>query len=652
MTKEDLEYGKVPLGNPLDSNTLPAFYPHTGDVEELILTSSTRVNFFADKDWDKKLGTNGVFAYITNDLVKKIDGKIYWHGRLNDIVKRFGERVDLKKIEDVAAEIIQPVSCIMIKKRIALFYQSDHDNISQLLSNHMRLKLKKSEFPDDIKRIDFLPTCDHGKVSKKKLKELYKDIIKEDNRKESAEEIFLETLNQMFNLKLEKPFPEIPSDEHDGVVKRAKHDIDSTFQQIGGSSFDALRIVMKIEDRMNSMSNALLPKLLDNQNTIKDVFAYLKGLNLKVKNGDAENIVNYVNNTSRYKNFSIQKKFDLKKCVDSTPSLISINDQKNYIVVGSHSGELITIDADNLSIMSNINLNDRIECEASQLKDSAIVVGCYDGYLYCVDILSKEENSIKFKYNSGAMIKSKPLIVNNEFIIFGNYNYEENLRCISVKGESQELKWSKLVGMSGIMANILQIDAESFIVCTLDGEIQRAGIFDGKSIWNRKFEYPIFSSPQKLAKINAIIFAEVMKKVHCIDYDGNSLWMFETDGHIFSSFLFNIFDESSVKITFGCHDNKLRCLNFCSKESKNLLEWETNLQSQIYGTPKIIKVNSKDLIISCSTSGYVNFVNSLNGKIENSLKLPGEVFSTPLVYKDKIFIGCRDNYVYCISFNH
>ncbi|KAL7043825.1 hypothetical protein ACKWTF_001675 [Chironomus riparius] len=646
ITKKDLEFGKICLGSPIDSDTLPAYYPYPSGLEELILTTSSRVNYFDDKEWDKKLGTNGIFAYVTNDLIEKIDGKIYWHGRSNDMVKRFGERVDLKKIEEIASEIVHPVSCIMIRKRIALFYQSEQDDVCQLLSNHLRLKLRKVEFPDDIKRIDFLPTCDHGKVSKKKLKELYKDILKEDNIKQNAEDVFLDAINKMFNLSIEKP-SESNGDEPDG--KRMKYNIDSSFQQIGGSSFDALRIVMKIEDRMSSMSNALLPKLLDNQNSIKDILTYLKGLNLKSKNGDAINLVNFIDNSKHSLDLKFQKKFDLQKCIDSSPALINIKG-RSYIVVGGHSGNLITIDADDLSVMSIINLGDRIECEAVQFCDY-VLVGCYDGFIYCVDVLSADKNDrIKFKYNSGAMIKSKPLII-NDFVIFGNYNYEENLRCLKVNenADNVELKWSKVLGMSGIIANILQIDNESILVCTLDGIIERLRINDASKIWNKKYEYPIFSSPQKISHMKAIIFAEVMRKVHCIDYDGNALWKFETDGHIFSSFLFNPINDNNVQIMFGCHDNKIRCIDYDNQGSKVSKKWMTDLQSQIYGTPKIINFNTKNYIVSCSTNGYVNLLNILSGKMESSSKLPGDIFSSPLIHNDKLFIGCRDNYVYCLS---
>lgn len=669
VTKDDLECGKIPLGIPIDDQTSLAFYPHVNDndddneskrvIEELILTTSSRVNFFDNNDWDSKLGSSGVFAYITNDLIEKIDEKVYWYGRKDDLIKRFGERVDLSRIESFASEIISPTSCIFIKKRIVLFYQSTKSHIESLLRNHLRLKLKSSEIPDVVKRIDFLPTCNHGKVSKNKLKELYKDILKEESVKSTAEDIFLEAINQIFNLKLENPTERMSStsnnDEPDG--KRMRTNIDSTFNQIGGDSFHALRIAMKIEDKMEVNSNGLLPKLLDNRHSIKDIFSYLKDLKLKPKNTAARKFLMQQNEKTLI-SFKTVRKYDLKKCVDSSPALINVNDI-SYIVVGSHFGKVIVIETDKFLVISEIELNDRVECEASQYK-KCFLIGCYNGSLYSIDFLNSEKNgTIKWKFDSGGMIKSKPLVIDDEFILFGNYA-EENLRCIhaDTTNSSMKIKWIRQLGKSGIAANLLRIDKKSFLACTLDGTCERLDIFDGTSIWSKKFDFPIFSSPQKINNTNKILLAEVMRKIHCIDTDGNSIWNFETQGHIFSSFLFNqINDHSETKIIFGSHDKKLRCLNFDNKQaSKVSLEWEIELQSQIYGTPKMFSidnsndgVNNKEFIVSCTTNGYVNVINFSTGTLENSIKLPNEIYSSPLIYKNIISVGCRDNLLYCFK---
>lgn len=33
----------------------------------------------------------------------------------------------------------------------------------------------------------------------------------------------------------------------------------------------------------------------------------------------------------------------------------------------------------------------------------------------------------------------------------------------------------------------------------------------------------------------------------------------------------------------------------------------------------------------------------------NHMKLPGEVFSSPVMISGRIFIGCRDNFLYCLE---
>ena len=120
---------------------------------------------------------------------------------------------------------------------------------------------------------------------------------------------------------------------------------------------------------------------------------------------------------------------------------------------------------------------------------------------------------------------------------------------------------------------------------------------------------------------------------------------------MFSSFTFSSdSSENEIKIIFGSHDKFLRCLKYCplnQKSSQVDLDWKLELQSQIYSTPKMIKVKDKDYIISCSTNGHINFVRLKSGILEYAKKLPGEVFSSPLVYNNNsLFIGCRDNYLY------
>lgn len=144
---------------------------------------------------------------------------------------------------------------------------------------------------------------------------------------------------------------------------------------------------------------------------------------------------------STYKEPIILWTIDLKKCIDSTPSICTINTTttttdttpSKIISIGNHSKSLVNILIENGTIISTANLPDRIECQVTQCcyanSNEYGMVGCYDGYLYCFEFLT---GSIKWKFNSMGMIKSCPIYIkHNNSTIFGNYNDKMNLWCLN-----------------------------------------------------------------------------------------------------------------------------------------------------------------------------------------------------------------------------
>lgn len=640
VTQEDLHSGEVPLGKLLDETNY-GFFPsldNTLGLEEMLLTTKTRICFVDDKDTDDALGQDYYFAQHTGDLVKRSNDQIVYFGRRNDVIKKFGEKVDLNQIEAVASEVVSTAACIYMKKKVILFYKVEDEHLTTVLERNLHAKLKSNEIPDEVRKINFFPLSEHGKVSKQKLREIYKDMLAEDRiRIEKVEDSFLEAINQIFNMRLSKRFS-ATSDEPDG--KRMRTDMDVTFKALGGSSFDALRISMRLEDQVG-FSNGLLPKLLSNRHTIRDICHYLTDLQPK----HIQQTGALARSSTTSLSLKIIKRFNLKKCIDASPALLQIN-KKSFISVGSHSHQLVTIDPDNLKIISTTELGDRIESEVTLMDDNGLV-GCYDGNLYCFNI---QTGALKWKFNSQGMIKSKALVVNG-LVIFGNYNCEKNFWCLHRDADEEMiLKWNLMVGTRGILATPIIIQDSSVLVCTLDGICELLKYDSGATIWTKKLESPIFSSPQKIPGRSEILVAEVSKNVNCITFNGDLLWKFETDGHIFSSFLFTQINDESMKILFGCHDKNLRCLNYKYERQSPVLAWSVELQSQIYGTPKTTTVNSEEFVISCATSGIINFIKLSDGSIDNSLKLSGEIFSTPVIYDNKMFVGCRDNFLYCIQF--
>lgn len=634
VTRQDLIDGRVPLGKPLDESYCGFSTILNQEFEELVLLSSTRFCYIDEKVLDiQNITKSSRIAFRTGDIVtKSADGRIFFHGRTDDVIKKYGRRISLKKIETSAAKIIEETVCIFTKKRIALFCVTEDQQQIDRVKTFLKNTLDPSEMPDNFLKLSFLPLSKNGKVDKLQLKLMFKELLLEDRQKlVDIEDTFLEMINQIFNMKINKNFFASRNGSHDEPDgKRFRSEVDSTFRYLGGTSIDALKISMKIEDQ-TGVSEKLLPMLLSDNASIRDIYSYLK--NLKI----VPNTCYTKDEKAIITSMNILASFNLNKCIDANVNACIEN---NLLSVGSHSHELITIEMNRLEIISKTTLSDRIESEVN-FNGKYGYVGCNDGYLYCIDSLSGQ---IQWKFDTQGKIKSKPLIKDN-MIIIGNYGETRNLLCIQLEENNDEkpsLKWSKMIGSKGILADIIIVDGELF-VCSLDGTVELITLY-GMTIWSKKFVLPIFSSPVLID--NVIVFAEVSSAVHCIDLGGNEIWNYKTDGEIFSSFTIEKKSYSEVLIYFGCHDKQLRCLSYHTERKSINLLWSVALQSQIFSTPKLC---DNDMIISCTTNGWINMIDRKTGKFVKQLQLSGEIFSSPFIFKDKLFVGCRNNNLYCIQ---
>ena len=97
--------------------------------------------------------------------------------------------------------------------------------------------------------------------------------------------------------------------------------------------------------------------------------------------------------------------------------------------------------------------------------------------------------------------------------------------------------------------------------------------------------------------------------------------------------------NDSNLVAFGCHDNHLYCLNQTNGE----LNWKINCESQIYSNPTLLE----SYICCMSSDGIVSIIN-VDGIIvfrKDLIQIKNSCFSSPIIYKNKIFIGSRNNYL-------
>lgn len=628
VTENELEDEDISIGSILDASTMLAYAPCSNPIyEELLVGSESRICII-DNEESSLLSSKIPVLRATGDIMRKINNENFYVGRTNEVVKKFGLKINMSLIASSARNKVSEASCIFLESQIILFFKSDDATDEKSLMEYIRGRMPSTLVPDVVRKIKFFPLTSHGKICKEKLKEYYEEAVEEDLTPGSDyEQLFLDEINQIFQLELVKLTPD--DQQHS---KKVRSEMNCSFKFLGGTSFDALRLAMKLERN----SSGLLTKLLNEETSVKDICIYLRD---QYSLGKIKDVIQEDNRMS----CKVVKKFYLGKCVDASPSLFFIN---NMIVVsvGSHSNYLVNIDVKTLDEMTRVVFDCRIESQVGLFKKSG-VVGCYNGFLYCFKITT---GKISAKFDSGGMIKSKILVMEN-LIIFGNYNPVQNLYCVEKSIEKFILKWSKCICAKGIAAGPLMISNDSILVCSLDGVCEMINTDVGATIWRKKFDNPIFSNPQLVPGRKEVVIAEVANNIHCLDLEGNIIWTFKIDGNIFSSFDF-LPKSNGVQIFFGCHDRKLRCLNYIFLDKKAVLYWEKELQSEIYSTPKIISINSENFIVSCTTNGHINLLSTTTGLIESSLKAQGDIFSSPVVYKNQIFVGCRDSRLYCVQF--
>ena len=107
-------------------------------------------------------------------------------------------------------------------------------------------------------------------------------------------------------------------------------------------------------------------------------------------------------------------------------------------------------------------------------------------------------------------------------------------------------------------------------------------------------------------------------------------------------------DHTQDLFLFGDHDCSLHSV---TKEMR--FNWSIKLDSPIGSCPFIENLNSPKGMLSicccCTTNGSIFILDIATGKILATTKLPGEIFSSPLIVGDQIVVGCRDNNVYCLK---
>ncbi|XP_056187959.1 beta-alanine-activating enzyme isoform X2 [Falco biarmicus] len=297
------------------------------------------------------------------------------------------------------------------------------------------------------------------------------------------------------------------------------------------------------------------------------------------------------------------------------------------------------IDLDLGEIKWEKNLGDRIESSACISKcGNFIVVGCYDGLVY---VLQSSDGEIHWTFVTEDLVKSSAVVDPSSGLVYIG-SHDQHVYSLDIYKKACIWKLH-CEGGAVFSSPCLNSFPHHLYVATLGGLLLAVNPVAGNKIWKSFLGKPVFSSPHCNEKY--VCVGCVDGNLYCFTHSGEKVWQFSTNGPVFSSPCISSLTEQ--EIFFGSHD----CFIYCCNMEGNLL-WKFEATSSVYGTPFIFQsddLKNKILLAAVSTDGKVWILNAKSGTAEGVDKLPGEVFSSPVVWGTKLVVGCRNDYVYCLD---
>ncbi|XP_067891057.1 beta-alanine-activating enzyme isoform X2 [Heterodontus francisci] len=294
----------------------------------------------------------------------------------------------------------------------------------------------------------------------------------------------------------------------------------------------------------------------------------------------------------------IRWKSDTAKCVDASPLLVisGNNGSDETVYIGSHSHRMQAIDVLSGKIKWERILGDRIESSACMSRcGNFIIVGCYDGSIY---VLRDSDGETYWIFYTGNSVKSSPIVDPDLGLVF---------------------------------------------VGSHDHHVYALDILDKVCVWRLHCGGgAVFSTPCLNKSPRILYIATLGESLVAV----NPLWQFATGGPIFSSPCICSFSATNQKIICGSYD----CFVYCLDEDGDLV-WKFETSKQVYAVPFVFTNCdlNETLVAVISTDGNLWILAAATGELVTSYSFPGEVFSSPVLWKKTLIVGCRNNYVYCLE---
>ncbi|GLV35750.1 Aminoadipate-semialdehyde dehydrogenase [Carabus blaptoides fortunei] len=565
----------------------------------------------------------------TGDIVRKdpMSTKIYYIGRTNSIIKRFGQRVCLSEIEQQVFDTTDlHAICVWDEHEMKLFLfiilKSYDAIVKNKIVDRLRIKLLHSlpaaANPDVIEILPSIPLTSNGKVDKQCLLNVIY-VNKETNIEISPVNVFENVWSKYFGMS-------------QCEIELRK---ECSFSEMGGNSILAIQLITDFDSCVsNSFSTDLMALFFDRNKCYKDYCSLIERnykINSTASTKRSKHVDTVLSKSMKVSDkcniptvlLNIVWKYELGACVDATPVYIKHQRFGDLIAIGCHAHVFVILNAISGAVVSKTTLSSAVEGSACSAGcNERIIVGCYDGYVYCLNI---SDATVVWKYKTASSIKCTPILSsNNENIIFGSY--DKALYCLKIKDGS--LVW-KLIIDESIKSNPILHDQKCYIA-TIQGTCLSVCENTGKCLWKSKTNTAIFGSPRVLNHENIILWPDVKGHIQCHScINGEKLWTYQSAGFIYSSLC-----SVGNRVIFGCFDHHIYILE-CHVDGCKLI-FKLNVGGQISGKPCVFSsADDKEYLIGVSNAGKLHMFSLDTALLLQTIDLPAEVFSSPVIVRNR-----------------